>query len=220
MGAGRANTSCEHVGHSPKKRPMLDRMACTRLPPTPPAFRLREAGKEAMWLLDQVDRKAGKQSGRIPRDYFQNSPRRGTDSSLLLVCLPRPPAPFPSALFPSVPNPLPGSRSQDEPLHSPRCHKHQSRSRETKRCPPFVLRKGAMGPEDGRDVDREQRKGVREGGIRAGGDSALAGEEAYPSLSKHQARYLRRKKSCFGFLAAPGHHRPKRVWAGGRGLHM
>lgn len=85
------------------------------------------------------------------------------------------PLSLPLVLFPYVPHSLPGSRSQDEPLHSPRCHKHRSRSQETKGCPPSVLRKGAMDPEDGRDADGEQRNGVQEGGIRAGGDSALAG---------------------------------------------
>lgn len=57
--------SCECMwATGPKNGHYLNGMACTAVSPTLPAFRLRGCrGKKGQWLLDQADRKAGKQVG-------------------------------------------------------------------------------------------------------------------------------------------------------------
>lgn len=57
--------SCECMwATGPKNGHYLNGIACTAVSPILPAFRLRGCrGKKGQWLLDQADRKAGKQVG-------------------------------------------------------------------------------------------------------------------------------------------------------------
>lgn len=66
MGARRAKASCEHVSHSPEKRPMPDKTACTPLPVTPLAFRLREG--QGRRPCGYWTRQTGRQESRAGED--------------------------------------------------------------------------------------------------------------------------------------------------------
>lgn len=193
---------------------MPDKTACTPLPVTPLAFRLRGAEKEAMWLLDQADRKAGKQSGRGPRDHLPNLPRREKESSLLTY-LPRCPSPFLSYSFLTYPTPFLalGPRTSPSILHA--ATNTEAGAKKPKDVPRLSSEKVRWTQRtDGRDADGEQRNGVQEGGIRAGGNSALAGSEAYLSPFQRSSTVSERKKTKLFWLL--GRYRPPSSQARGQ----
>jgi len=166
-------------------------------------------------------RQTGRQKSKWERTerQFSKSTTEGEGALPLLTCLQRVPS-SPFLMYPVLPCWLPGSMLLQTPKEELRNQK----------ISPVCPQKRCCGPR-GRhrmgSVDRKQRKGVQEEafGLGVGGKQCISHlrNPLFP-LSKHRAQYLEKKKrererekKFFGFLAAAGHHPPKRRWAGGRG---
>lgn len=165
---------CEHTwATAPRDGHYLDVTGCSPLllPSLPAGAERGKARRMLCGLLDKADRQAGKQSGRKPRD-FQKPPRMEKGPSLLLTCLQRPPLPS-FLMYPSL---LPGSRLRTS-LSILRLLQTPKQEWRNRKMPPGVLGKDVMDP--GEDTGQEgrctgSREKVQGGGIRAGGNSALA----------------------------------------------